>query len=421
MNISILAVGTMGDIRPCIMLSRRLIKQGHKTTLLADEKFKQSVEAEGIGFAAFPLDASEILKLALNPDTNAFKLLNDMNSYAGENLDEMEKIMTAYFKDSDIILYTSSSSSMAVYIAEYYKIPYARINYYPDADSTNYLPPICPKLPLPPITNYLYHRIANTLYFYFSNKIYSRSLKPWIKKYGLNLKGYPFKRSDGQPLDHIMAFSEAIVARPKQYKENMHITGYLFEDIINLSDYQPDEKLVSFIESGETPIYIGFGSMTEGGFDELLNITLDALKITGHRAIISKGWGNLSADNLPDNVHIIDYCPHDWLFPRVSAVVHHGGAGTTAAAFRVGKPSLIIAFGADQGYWGNCVHKLGCGPKYLKRKNLKAKALAKAIMELDSEEMKLNAKKIAAKLALEDGVGNACTVIEQIAQRGWNN
>ena len=118
------------------------------------------------------------------------------------------------------------------------------------------------------------------------------------------------------------------------------VSGFFFRDV---SHYQPPPKLLSFLKGGPPPIYIGFGSIVFQDSDHMLSLILDAVKAAGVRAIISKGWSNLQVEDRED-VCLIGDCPHEWLFPEVAAVMHHGGAGTTACGLKNGKPTFIIPF-----------------------------------------------------------------------------
>ena len=135
----------------------------------------------------------------------------------------------------------------------------------------------------------------------------------------------------------LYAFSEHVVPRPPDWPEDVVVTGYWFHD--SDQSWRPPPSLAEFIDGGAPPVYIGFGSMFTRRAEEITKIVLKTVGRTGQRAVISTGWGGLRPENPPDDVHVVDGVPHDWLFPRMAAVVHHGGAGTTAAGLRAGKPS----------------------------------------------------------------------------------
>ena len=199
---------------------------------------------------------------------------------------------------------------------------------------------------------------------------------------------------------------------PKDWPEWMHVTGYWFLD--KPETWQPTKELADFIENGPPPISIGFGSMTDKNNDKLATILVEALEKTGQRGIMLSGWGGLGHKNLPKNILRMDAVPHDWLFPKMKAIIHHGGAGTTGSALRSGIPSIAIPFFGDQFFWGKQIQKIGVGPKPLPIKKLTSENLSKAINQmLTNETMRSKAKKVGRKIREEDGVGNAVRAINR--------
>ena len=173
------------------------------------------------------------------------------------------------------------------------------------------------------------------------------------------------------------AYSPSIIPHPADWPKSIHITGYFFMD--QQTDWQPSPDLKAFLEAGQPPVYIGFGSMAGRNPEQLASLTLEALAKSGQRGLLLTGWGGLRTNNVPDNVFVLDSAPHSWLFPRMAAVVHHGGAGTTAEGLRAGVPNVIVPFVFDQPFWGARVRALGLGPDPIPHKYLTADRLASAI------------------------------------------
>ena len=157
--------------------------------------------------------------------------------------------------------------------------------------------------------------------------------------------------------------------------------------------------------------------MVGGSFAGLQDIVLKSLKNTGQRAVLSSGWRKFDAAKLPPNVYGVDAVPHGWLFPRVKAVVHHGGAGTVAAGLRAGKPTLVVYFGGDQQFWGDRVYRAGAGPKPVARKGLTVERLTRALELLEDAQLQQNAARIGKKLSQENGCENACDIMEAYLSR----
>lgn len=198
-------------------------------------------------------------------------------------------------------------------------------------------------------------------------------------------------------------WSPALIPKPKDWGPKISISGFYF---LNLAtNYTPEPDLAQYLEAGPPPVYIGFGSIVVDDPNELTKLIFDAVKKAGVRALVSKGWGGIGADELgvPDGVFMLGNCPHDWLFKHVSCVVHHGGAGTTAAGIAAGRPTVIVPFFGDQPFWGAMVAKAGAGPHPIPHKSLTSDNLAEAIkfaLEPTSQE---KAKEMAASIATEKG------------------
>lgn len=210
----------------------------------------------------------------------------------------------------------------------------------------------------------------------------------------------------------LTAISPHVMARPSDWAEHFQITGYLFDDD---ADWTPPNDLIDFLQAGEAPLYIGFGSMVDSKPQNTTRMMIDAVQKAGKRAIILTGWAGFGADDVPPNIHILKYAPHGWLFPKMSAIVHHGGAGTTASAFRAGVPMVIVPHLGDQDFWGRYSQQLGVGTAPIPRKKLTVDRLAKAIIQATSTaSMRETAQTLAQKIATEDGVTTALATVQKL-------
>lgn len=208
------------------------------------------------------------------------------------------------------------------------------------------------------------------------------------------------------------AYSDHVIPRPPDWPENMHISGYWFLD--PQAEWQPEGELMSFLEAGDSPVCIGFGSMSGRNPEKLAALVLEALAKSGQRGVLLTGWGGMRALSVPDSVYVLDSAPHSWLFPRMAAVVHHGGAGTTAEGLRAGVPSIILPFAVDQAFWGRRIEALGVGPEPIPQKKLTAEGLARAIhLAVSRPAIRQRAADLGAAIRAEDGVGTAVRVIQQ--------
>lgn len=205
-----------------------------------------------------------------------------------------------------------------------------------------------------------------------------------------------------------LQWSPGLVPKPKDWGPEIDISGFVFLDLA--SSFKPPDDLMKFLESGEPPVYIGFGSIVVDDPDNFTELIFKAVELAGVRALVSKGWGGFgSNENAPDNVFMLENTPHDWLFPRVSAVVHHGGAGTTAIGLKCGKPTMIVPFFGDQPFWGSMVSKARAGAhECIPYRKLTAERLAEGIKQCLTDEARTNVQKIADSIVKEgDGALNA--------------
>jgi UDP:flavonoid glycosyltransferase YjiC (YdhE family) len=194
------------------------------------------------------------------------------------------------------------------------------------------------------------------------------------------------------------------------------VTGYWFLE--PRDEWTPPPALEAFLEAGSPPVYVGFGSMSSRDPEETADLVMEALARTGQRAVLLSGWSGLQKTDVPDSMFMLEPVPFAWLFPRVAAVVHHGGAGTTAAGLRAGVPSVVIPFFGDQFFWGACVTRLGAGPEPVPRKKLTAERLANAIQQAVSDPtVAERAADVGAKIRAEDGVAGAVAVVEEFEKR----
>jgi UDP:flavonoid glycosyltransferase YjiC (YdhE family) len=203
-------------------------------------------------------------------------------------------------------------------------------------------------------------------------------------------------------------WSPGIIPKPKDWGPEIDVTGFVFLDLA--SNFTPPDDLKEFLDNGEPPVYIGFGSIVVDDPDQFTKLIFEAVKMAGVRALVSKGWGGFGSNSdCPDNVFMLENTPHDWLFPRCSAVVHHGGAGTAAIGLKCAKPTMIVPFFGDQPFWGAMVSKAKAGAhECIPYKNLTAERLAEGIKQCLTDEARENVKKIADSIEKEgDGALNA--------------
>jgi sterol 3beta-glucosyltransferase len=172
--------------------------------------------------------------------------------------------------------------------------------------------------------------------------------------------------------------------------------------------------LERFLAAGEPPVYVGFGSMAGRNPERTTRIVIAALQQAGLRGVLATGWGGLATNEVPATLHLLDQAPHDWLFPRMAAVAHHGGAGTTAAGLRAGCPTIICPFFGDQPFWGRRVHELGAGSRPVPQKQLTSDKLAAALRDaVGNASIRRQALALRDRIRSEDGIAKAVAIIEK--------
>lgn len=194
-----------------------------------------------------------------------------------------------------------------------------------------------------------------------------------------------------------------MIPKPKDWGGHISVSGFYFLSLA--SQFTPDPALATFLEAGPPPVYIGFGSIVVDDPDAMTRLIFGAVKQSGQRALVSKGWGGLGSDSLeiPDDIFMLGNVPHDWLFNHVSCVVHHGGAGTTAAGIAAGKPTVVVPFFGDQPFWGSMVAKAGAGPEPIPYKQLTSDKLAAAISDALHPEALQRAQGLGLSISKESG------------------
>jgi UDP:flavonoid glycosyltransferase YjiC (YdhE family) len=410
MRILISSLGSRGDVQPYIALARGLQHAGHAVTLSSDATFASFAAQYGVPFAPLDDSLTRLINSAQGKDALNGKGRLKLMREVGPMLRNLMDMTWAVAQDlrPDLLLFHSKQLG-GQHIAEKLGIP---------GWITMALPTHSPTRAFASPTfgggNYggLLNRFTHTLLLKGATAPYAKVVNAFRREsLGLGPFNGDALHLHGKPLPRLYGYSEHVLPRPADWDKHTVVTGYWF--LPAPSDWQPSRALLAFLDAGPPPVYIGFGSMAANDAEHSTRIVLDAVESCAQRAIIASGWGGLSS-TLPagERVFALDAAPHDWLFPGCAAVVHHGGAGTTAAGLRAGKPSVICPFFGDQPFWGGRVHALGAGPKPLPHKSLTADALAAAITQAVSDPtMHARAEALGRAIAGEDGIAKAVAAL----------
>jgi sterol 3beta-glucosyltransferase len=417
MNIAILTLGTRGDVQPYIALGLGLQKTGYSVTLGTSKDFESMVTACGLSFAPFQFSIREILA---DPDSRAAfvskRAAIRMYRKAAPMMPRLLDDAWAAAQGAEAILYHPKILN-GHDIAEKLNIPAMVAFYLPALSPTRAFP--APFIPGPVSWGRFLNKVSHGLFLRLMTAPYYRMLNRWRAQV-LGLAPRPFRgesrRRFGSSIIKLYGYSRHLVPTPPDWDASSHVTGHWFLD--RPADWQPSPGLAAFLDAGSPPVFVGFGSITGSDPRRTTAIVLEALRTSRQRGILVGGWGGLCAANIPDTVRYVESVPYDWLFPRVAAVVHHGGASSTAEGLRAGKPTVICPFFGDQPFWGRRVFGLGVGPLPIPQKRLTPHALADAIhAAVTDERMRRQSAELGEKIRSEDGVDQAVRIIHNELKR----
>ena len=413
MHILISTFGTRGDIQPFVALGKGLQAAGHTVNVCTSEGYRSLVVAHGLGYAFMNNDLLDVTHALLDGPGNPLTLPRQLTSAMRRTLDDEWRAAQACRPDA-IVFHPKMLGSY--HIAEKLGIPLVMALPLPFYTPTRAFPnPFLASVRLGPWFNRFSYRLmalSSAMFTGMTNRFRARELGlPPLRRFA-NL----LVRADGTPVPVLYPYSPTLLPPPADFPPHVSVTGTWFLD--RPAGWRPAAALERFLEAGPPPVYVGFGSMGGKQAADRARTAVAALARAGQRGLLARGWGGLKASGLPDTVQLIDEAPHDWLFPRVAAVVHHGGAGTTAAGLRAGKPTVICPFLGDQTFWGMLVHARGAGPRPIPSRRLTVARLASAIAAAVHDPLiRQRAADLGARIQQEDGVATAVGIITKIVRR----
>jgi sterol 3beta-glucosyltransferase len=419
-NITILTLGSRGDVQPYLALGLGLQRAGHAVTLAASPGFEPWIRSLGLGYAPVRFNPEEFLHRR-----EVQQSFQNWNRHPRRFLDlvrQVQPLYAAIFDDFWQACQTAEAVVVSVVAyggydcAEKLGLRSCLTLTAPLGPTTEFSSFVFPPGPRLGIYNWLTHILIETVAFTGIRAVQNRWRRRTLGLPPLPWGASHFARMRAAQVPWLYAYSPAVVPKPHDWPAWCQVTGYWFLD--SPADYQPPEPLAKFLEAGPPPVYIGFGSASAETVDTLTKNVLCALQMTGQRGLLVSGWAGLGQARLPETVLRVDAAPHDWLFPRMAAAVHHGGAGTLGASLRAGLPTIVTPFNFDQFGWGAQVARLGVGPKALPFRNLTAEKLAAAIHTATTDQaMRARAAALGRQIRAEDGVGRAVEVITRARSR----
>jgi UDP:flavonoid glycosyltransferase YjiC (YdhE family) len=404
MHITILALGSRGDVQPYATLGNGLKSMGHEVRFITFESFASLVTDNKLDFHPIHGNAQT---LVANGGADLFGLVRSFGSLAEGYARDLS---APYLGETDLIINQLPAGLYGFDLAEKYGVRMVMASVIPLARTKIFPLMGFPKLPMPGYNKATYY-MGEQMAWQMFRSVINRWRKEALNLPPLPMAGY-FSQVGTCQIPIVNGFSQHVIPRPDDWNEYIHITGYWFPEN---KQWQPSSDLSAFIEAGKPPVFIGFGSMPIKDPQRTTAIILEALRQSGQRGILHMGWGGIGNQSLPDYVFKIDYAPYDWLFPRMAMVIHHGGSGTTAFGLRSGTPSCVVPFVFDQFYWGERIAQLGVGFKPIPYKALNAKHLAEAIrFGVGDQQTKQKAFELGQKIRAEKGIENALNVFEKM-------
>jgi len=407
MKFAVVTYGTEGDTRPLAALCCALMDAGHETRLLADISTLGSAKALGVPSAVLAGD----IRGTLQPDHSIAGVVADgdrlrstvsaLARIANVNAESWLRQIVSVAQGCDAIIVGGLAAFAGFSAAEYLGVKAIGSGMIPFTPTATFSSPFLPQGIIPRWLNRASHQFVNGMLW--------RAFRKSTNAARSRAFGLPARARVWTQHPMLYGVSPSLLPQPSDWPVNAHLCGQWMQ---SEQDWTPPSALGDFLASGEPPMYIGFGSMA--GFDKpkLLREMIKA--VAGRRALFYSGWSGVDAAMLPANFLVIDETPHDWLFPRTSLVVHHGGSGTTHTAARTGVPSVVVPFAADQFFWADRLRQAGVAAEALSWKHLGADQLASRMEFARTDEVAVRARALGKKMRAEEGLRNAVASIEKI-------
>ncbi|KAK7243293.1 hypothetical protein RIF29_38086 [Crotalaria pallida] len=410
LQIAMLIVGTRGDVQPFVAIAKRLQEYGHRVRLATHKNFKDFVLNAGLEF--YPLGGDPKVLAGYMVKNKGFLPSGPSEIHIQRN--QIKAIINSLLPacnepdpDSNIpfraeAIIANPPAYGHTHVAEYLKVPLHIFFTMPWTPTSEFPHPL--SRVKQHVGYRLSYQVVDALIWLGIRDLINEFRKKKLKTRPISYLSGSYNSLPDVPYGYI--WSPHLVPKPKDWGPKIDVVGFCFLDLA--SNYEPPKSLVEWLEEGEKPIYVGFGSLPLQDPEKMTKIIVEALDKTGQRGIINKGWGGLG--NLAEpkkSVYLLDNCPHDWLFPRCTAVVHHGGAGTTAAGLRAECPTTVVPFFGDQPFWGDRVHARGVGPAPIPVDEFTLERLVDAIRFMLNPEVKKRAVELANAMKNEDGVAGA--------------
>ncbi|MDJ0851140.1 MAG: glycosyltransferase [Myxococcota bacterium] len=418
LEIAILVTGTRGDVQPFVPIGRRLARDGHRVRLATHVDFRDFVESNGLEFYPLAGDPKELIAYMVK---TGGKLLPTKLDQIVEDVPKKRQMLREIIESTwgactqpdpgredaapfraDAIIANPPCYGHA-HVAEALRIPLQMVFTMPWTPTTAF-PQALANVPQGrnrPRENWLSYGVIDLLTWAGVGDLINDFRRDTLGLPALHVAASGASVINDRAVPFCYLWSPKLIPKPADWQEHIDVADFVFFE--QESRFEPPPELTRFLEAGDPPIYVGFGSCVVEDPEALTRTVFAALEQAGARGIVSAGWGGLGGGEAPPHVHLIGECPHDWLFPRCAAVCHHGGAGTTATGLRFGRPTVVVPFFGDQPFWGHMVAEAGAGPAPVPAREVSIERLAEAFRACSRSEVRARAEEIGATLRERDG------------------
>ncbi|MET7733541.1 glycosyltransferase [Streptomyces sp. NPDC005402] len=407
-----MTAGSRGDVAPFTGLGHGLAWAGHEVTLVTHGRFEPLAARAGIGFHALPVDPRAELESsrgrALHRSTTGVGKLARVVAMARALAVEMTDDLVAAARVSDALLLSGSVAPLGHAVAEGLGLPSLGLNLQPLAATREFAPPLLGTGSWGRLGN----RVAGLGLNLAVEQVFAAALPPVRARLGLPPTGpaaaLRTRERQGWPILH--GFSPRVIARPRDWRSGLDVAGYWWPYD---GDAPLPDELRDFLDAGPPPVFVGLGSATVPDPARISAEIVRALRRAGLRGVIQRGWADLTASG--DDMLTVGEVPHSALFPRMAAVVHHAGAGTTAAGLRAGVPAVPVPIQFDESFWAARLVALGVAPRAVPLRRLTADALQAALLRVTRDaEYRERARALGAHIREEDGVTPVLEAVDRL-------
>ncbi len=407
MKFVVATYGTEGDVRPLAALCRALMDAGHEVMLLADHATLGVPQALGVPARALTgdirgtLDPSVAISNVVGKDHGLNSTAKALAGIANANAEPWLREIAEAAEGSDALIVSALAAFVGFSAAEHLGIKAIGAGFIPLSPTSDFATPFLPPSRVPRALNGLSHEFVNAMLW--------RAFRTSTNAARAKVFGLPPRRKNWTTHPMLYGISPSLVPPPADWPSYAHLCGQWLPPE---SQWTPPKALSEFLEAGEPPLYVGFGSMV--GFDRAALLREVVSAVAGRRALFYPGWIGDEELELPGNFFVLGDTPHAWLFPKVSAVIHHGGSGTTHSAARAGVPSVVVPFAGDQWFWADRLRRAGVAGNAVNGHRLRAAPLARAIDYAEQAPVLARARRLGEQMRTENGLAYAIKAIERI-------